>query len=138
MGRLPRSDNRSSISPCPRWICSAGVVHHYPMIDREQLSSDLDDLRDDQDRPVRKTITLHDLGSAATTSVALLPPRAAAPVPVTEVRAPKRVTPRTVGMIAALGGLTVMIVMAFGVTGVLMLIGLCVALRLMWTDRAGR
>jgi hypothetical protein len=116
------------------------------MIDREPLSSDLGDLRDGQDRPARKTITLHDLGSTTTNSVALLPPRVVAPVPhpraasdpVTEVKAPRRVTPRTLGMIALFGSLAAMIVTAFGVTGVLMLIGLCVALRLMWTDRAGR
>jgi len=40
------------------------------MIDRDPLSSDLGDSRDDQDRPVRKTITLHDRGSAAANSVA--------------------------------------------------------------------
>src|SRR4051812_37282589 len=116
------------------------------MIDREPLPSDLGDLRDDQERPVRKTITLHDHGSAAANSVALLPPRVVAPVPPArdasapeaEVPAPRRITPQTLGVIAVFGSLAAVIVTAFGVTGVLMLIGLCVALRLMWTDRAGR
>ena len=116
------------------------------MIDREPLSSDLDDSRDGQGRPVRKTITLHDRGFAATNSVALLPPRSAvpapphevAPVPPHKVEVLRRSTTHTLGILAAFGGLGAVIVTAFGVTGVLMLIGLCVALRLMWTDRAGR
>ncbi|MCS7481162.1 hypothetical protein ACFFQW_42905 [Umezawaea endophytica] len=110
------------------------------MIDREPLSSDLGDLRNDPVRPVRKTITLHDRGVAAPRSVALLPTPAPAPVrpPEPEVRTRWRVTPRVVGVLVLFGGLAAVIVTAFGVSGVLMLIGLCVALRLMWTDRAGR
>lgn len=116
------------------------------MIDKEPLSSDLDDVRTGQERPVRKTITLHDRGSARANSVALLPPRVAVRVPPDEVVAlplpraevPRREAPRTVGVLVVFGGLAAVIVTAFGVTGVLMLIGLCVALRLMWTDRAGR
>jgi hypothetical protein len=89
---------------------------------------------------VRKTITLHDRGFAAAKSVALLPTPVVTPVPAprAEVREPRRGTPQTLGVIVLFGGLAAMIVTAFGVTGVLMLIGLCVALRLMWTDRAGR
>lgn len=93
---------------------------------------------------MRKTITLHDHGSAAGKSVALLPAPVAAPVPpprdaeVPNAEVRGRVTPQTLGLIAVVGSLAAVIVTAFGVTGVLMLIGLCVALRLMWTDRAGR
>ena len=114
------------------------------MIDREPLSSDLDDSHDDHERPVRKTITLHDRGVPAPGSVALLPTPtptptpAPVPAPRDEVRVPRRVTPRAVGVLAVFGGLAAVIVTAFGVSGVLMLVGLCVALRLMWTDRAGR
>ncbi|HWO63564.1 MAG TPA: hypothetical protein VNO31_26390 [Umezawaea sp.] len=110
------------------------------MIDREPLSSDLDDSHDDHERPVRKTITLHDRGVAAPGSVALLPTPTPAPVPPPrdEVRVPRRVTPQAVGVLVVFGGLAAVIVTAFGVSGVLMLVGLCVALRLMWTDRAGR
>ncbi|MEO6082553.1 MAG: hypothetical protein ABIQ18_05535 [Umezawaea sp.] len=115
------------------------------MIDQEPLSSGFDDVRTGQERPVRKTITLHDRSSAATNSVALLPPRVAVPVPPDEVplplaraEVPRRGAPRTLGLLVVFGGLAAVIVTAFGVTGVLMLIGLCVALRLMWTDRAGR
>jgi hypothetical protein len=110
------------------------------MIDREPLSSDLGDLRDDHERPVRRTITLHDRGVAAPRSVALLPTPipAPAPPPRDEVRIPRRGTPQAAGVLVVFGGLAAMIVTAFGVSGVLMLVGLCVALRLMWTDRAGR
>ncbi|HEX6345844.1 hypothetical protein [Umezawaea sp.] len=111
------------------------------MIDREQSSSDLGDVRGDRERPVRRTITLHDRGVApAPRSVALLPAPTPAPVPPPPagVRGPRRVTLQAVGVLVVFGGLAAMIVIAFGVTGVLMLIGLCVALRLMWTDRAGR
>ncbi len=114
------------------------------MIDREALSSDLGDLRDDHERPVRRTITLHDRGTATPRSVALLPTPAPTPAPAPvppppePVRTINRTTPRTVGVLVTFGGLAAVIVTAFGVTGVLMLIGLCVALRLMWTDRASR
>jgi len=110
------------------------------MIDRETLSSELGDLRDDHERPARRTITLHDRGVPAPKAVALLPTPAPAPTPPpsAEVRVRRRVTPQAVGVLAVFGGLAAVIVTAFGVSGVLMLIGLCVALRLMWTDRAGR
>ena len=112
------------------------------MIDRAPLSSELPDNRE---RPVRKSITLHDHGVTTFDTVATLPARAAVRIPAPRsgtrplVRPPRRrVTPQTAAVVAAFCGLAAVIVTAFGATGVLMLIGLCVALRLMWTDRAGR
>ncbi|MFD9737384.1 hypothetical protein [Umezawaea sp. NPDC059074] len=111
------------------------------MIDRAPLSSELPDNRE---RPVRRTITLHDHGVSTFETVATLPARAAVRIPEPRVetrpvvRTRRRVRPQAVALLAGFGGLAAVIVTAFGATGVLMLIGLCVALRLMWTDRAGR
>ncbi|WNV89077.1 hypothetical protein [Umezawaea sp. Da 62-37] len=98
---------------------------------------------------MRRTINLHERVPAAARSVALLPPRSVPKAPPVEPE-PQAQQLSPTNVLAAIGvgnraglllllafaALSSIIITAFGTTGVVMLVGMCVALRLMFADRS--
>ncbi|PRY40598.1 hypothetical protein [Umezawaea tangerina] len=98
---------------------------------------------------MRRSINLHEHAPTTTRSVAVLPPRstpesvAATPEPQFTHVSPKAVL-ASIGigdraallLLLAFAALSSIIVTAFGAAGVVMLVGMCVALRLMFVDRS--
>ncbi|MET1073131.1 MAG: hypothetical protein ABWY11_10845 [Umezawaea sp.] len=97
---------------------------------------------------MRRSINLHEQAQTPARSIALLPPRSAPEPPSAEPEPPvEHASPTAVLasigignraavlLLLAFAALSSVIITAFGTTGVVMLVGMCVALRLMFTDR---